>query len=157
MHMTKKIFLSCVILLGLAALLLGVPANLLSSGGQAPYHIVVLGDPHLPGKFLAEKEAVLRTINSWSDVALVVALGDICEDLGTEQEYAAARQFFDKLVKTICTDPGESRFYLCRYKNARRQKHQRVGSLKNKINWQYFRRPSGFRHYITVNWSGIIN
>jgi 3',5'-cyclic-AMP phosphodiesterase len=110
MNMTKKVFLSCVILFGLTGFLLGTPANLLSSGGQAPYHIVLLGDPHLPGKFLAEKEAVLRTINTWSDVALVVAMGDICEDLGTEQEYAAARQYFDKLVKPMVPVPGNHDF-----------------------------------------------
>jgi 3',5'-cyclic-AMP phosphodiesterase len=110
MHMAKKVFLSCVLLFGLVGFLLGAPANLLSSGGQVPYHIVLLGDPHLPGKFLAEKEAVLRTINAWSDVALVVALGDICQDLGTEQEYAAARQYFDKLVKPLVPIPGNHDF-----------------------------------------------
>jgi 3',5'-cyclic-AMP phosphodiesterase len=110
MHMAKKVFLSCVLVLGLVGFLLGAPANLLSSGGQVPYHIVLLGDPHLPGKFLAEKEAVLRTINAWSDVALVVALGDICQDLGTEQEYAAARQYFDKLVKPLVPIPGNHDF-----------------------------------------------
>jgi predicted MPP superfamily phosphohydrolase len=110
MHMAKRVFLSCVLLLGLAGFLLGAPANLLSSGDQAPSHIVLLGDPHLPGKFLAEKEAVLRTINAWSDVALVVALGDICEHLGTDQEYAAARQYFDKLAKPLVPIPGNHDF-----------------------------------------------
>lgn len=110
MRVTKKVFLSCVLLLGLAGFLLGAPADLLSAGGQAPYHIVLLGDPHLPGKFLAEKEAVLRTINTWPDVALVVALGDICEGLGTEPQYAAARQYFDKLVKPWVAIPGNHDF-----------------------------------------------
>lgn len=110
MNMTKKFFLSLFILAGLAALLLGVPANLLSSGGQTPYHLVVLGDPHIPGKFLTEKEAVIRTISSWSDVKLVVAVGDICEDLGTEKEYSAARQFFNKLAKTFVPIPGNHDF-----------------------------------------------
>jgi 3',5'-cyclic-AMP phosphodiesterase len=110
MEMAKKVFLSCVLLLALAGFLLGVPANLLAAGGQAPYHIVLLGDPHLPGKFLAQKEAVLRTINAWPDVALVVALGDICQDVGTEQEYAAARQYFGKLVKPLVPIPGNHDF-----------------------------------------------
>ncbi len=110
MNMAKKYFLSLVILVGLAALLLGVPANLLSSGGQTPYHLVVLGDPHIPGKFLKEKEAVIRTISSWSDVKLVVAVGDICEDVGTEKEYSAARQFFNKLAKPFVPIPGNHDF-----------------------------------------------
>ena len=99
-----------VIFLGLAAWLLGLPANLLAAGSQAPYHLVVLGDPHLPGKFLAEKEAVIRTINSWPDVKLVVAVGDICEDLGTPKEYAAAKQFFGKLTKPLVLIPGNHDF-----------------------------------------------
>jgi predicted MPP superfamily phosphohydrolase len=110
MQRAKRFFLSCVVLLGLAGFLLGAPADLLAAGGQVPYHIVLLGDPHLPGKFLAEKEAVLRTINAWPDVALVVALGDISEGLGTEPEYAAARQYFDKLVKPLVAIPGNHDF-----------------------------------------------
>jgi 3',5'-cyclic-AMP phosphodiesterase len=110
MNMTKKLFLPLGILIGLMALLLGAPAHLLSSGGQTPYHLVVLGDPHIPGKFLIEKEAVIRTINTWSDVKLVVAVGDICEDLGTDKEYSAARQFFSKLAKPFVPIPGNHDF-----------------------------------------------
>jgi predicted MPP superfamily phosphohydrolase len=110
MKIIKKVFLPLIILVGLVALLLGVPANLLSSGDQNPYHLVVLGDPHIPGKFLPEKEAVIRTINSWADVKLVVAVGDICEDLGTAKEYAAARQFFSKLAKPFMAIPGNHDF-----------------------------------------------
>jgi Icc protein len=62
-------------------------------------HIVVLGDPHLPGKHLSAKAQVIRTINAWNDVDLVVVVGDICEDLGTVDEYAAAKQFFADLQK----------------------------------------------------------
>ena len=64
-----------------------------------PYHLVVLGDPHLPGKFLPAKYRVLQTINSWADVDAVAVLGDICEDAGTAVEYAAAKQFFATLTK----------------------------------------------------------
>jgi predicted MPP superfamily phosphohydrolase len=96
--------------MGLAALWCGAPANLLASGVQTPYHLVVLGDPHLPGKFLIEKEAVLRTINTWSEVKLVVAMGDICQDVGTAKEYAAARQFFSKLTKPLVPVPGNHDF-----------------------------------------------
>ena len=64
-----------------------------------PYHLVVLGDPHLPGKFLPIKERVLQTINAWADVDAVAVLGDICEDAGTAVEYTAAKQFFAALTK----------------------------------------------------------
>jgi len=122
MNMTKKFFLPLVIVVGLALLWLGVPANLLSSGAQASYHLVVLGDPHIPGNFLTEKESVIRTINSWSDVKLVVAVGDICEDLGTVKEYSAARHFFNKLAKPFVPIPGNHDFIYSDFKapNGRR-------------------------------------
>lgn len=110
MQITKKLFLPIALLVGLTALLFSVPASLHSSGGQTPYHLVVLGDPHIPGKFLTEKEAVIRTINSWADVMLVVAVGDICEDLGTGKEYSAASQFFNKLAKPFVPIPGNHDF-----------------------------------------------
>lgn len=110
MQINKKLLLPIALLVGLTALLLSVPASLHSSGDQTPSHLVVLGDPHIPGKFLTEKEAVIRTINSWADVILVVAVGDICEDLGTEKEYAAASQFFHKLTKPFVGIPGNHDF-----------------------------------------------
>jgi predicted phosphodiesterase len=116
MNMAKKYFPPLVILVGLALLLFGFPANLVSSGGQAPYHLVVLGDPHIPGKFLTEKEAAVRTINSWPDVGMVVAVGDICEDLGTEKEYAAARKFFNQLTKPFVPIPGNHDFIYSDFK-----------------------------------------
>lgn len=110
MKAIKKFLPPCIFLVGLVAFLLGVPANLLSAGSHTPYHLVFLGDPHIPGKFLKEKEAVIRTINSWPDVKLVVAVGDICEDLGTKKEYAAARKFFGKLAKPWVLIPGNHDF-----------------------------------------------
>lgn len=62
-----------------------------------PHHLVILGDPHLPGRDVAKKEKVLQTINSWSDVEMVIAVGDICADLGTPEEFAFAKTFFNKL------------------------------------------------------------
>jgi predicted phosphodiesterase len=63
------------------------------------HHVVVLADPHLPGKYLAAKTAVLERVNGWADVERVVVLGDICEDRGTAEEYAFAKQFFSALRK----------------------------------------------------------
>lgn len=64
---------------------------------EQPHHLVILGDPHLPGRDVAKKEKVLRTINSWSDVEMVISVGDICADFGTDEEYAFAEKFFAKL------------------------------------------------------------
>ena len=66
------------------------------------YRLVILGDPHLPGKEVPAKEDTLKTINSWNDVDRVVVLGDICYGLGTRDEYAYARRFFSPLKKPVC-------------------------------------------------------
>jgi predicted MPP superfamily phosphohydrolase len=64
-------------------------------------HIVLLGDPHLPGKNIDKKEQLIETINQQSDVDFVVALGDICSQTGSEEEYAFAKRFFLKLHKPL--------------------------------------------------------
>ncbi|MBU1568315.1 MAG: metallophosphoesterase [Proteobacteria bacterium] len=61
------------------------------------HHVVILGDPHLPGRDIEKKEQVLEKINSWEDVEMVVAVGDICVDLGTNDEFEVAKTFFKKL------------------------------------------------------------
>jgi hypothetical protein len=75
----------------------GLPGAAACATDAGAVHVVVLGDPHLPGRHLASKRWVLQTINAWPDVALVVVMGDICEDRGTAEEYASAKQFFDAL------------------------------------------------------------
>ena len=68
---------------------------------KAPSHLVILGDPHLPGKNVPLKEKVINTINQWNDVTMVVAMGDVCEHRGTSEEYAFVKTFFDKLTKPL--------------------------------------------------------
>jgi Icc protein len=64
------------------------------------YHrIVVLYDLHLPGKNTAMKQQTMETINSWADVDMVVAGGDLCEHHGTVEEYAYAKKFLGQLNK----------------------------------------------------------
>jgi 3',5'-cyclic-AMP phosphodiesterase len=75
----------------------GLPEGPASAADSGAFHIVVLGDPHLPGRHLSSKQRVLKTINGWRDVDRVVVLGDICEDRGTSEEYEFARQFFAAL------------------------------------------------------------
>jgi 3',5'-cyclic AMP phosphodiesterase CpdA len=65
-----------------------------SAWGSDVPHLVLLGDPHLPGRHLPAKERVRETVNGWPEVTGVVALGDLCEDLGTAEEYAAVGEFF---------------------------------------------------------------
>ena len=71
----------------------------LHAGEKDTYRLVILGDPHLPGKEVPAKENVIKTINSWNDVDRVVVLGDICYGLGTSDEYAYAKRFFSQLKK----------------------------------------------------------
>ena len=70
------------------------------------HHLVILGDPHLPGNSLAEKEKVLARINTWDDVKAVVAVGDLCSLYGTEEEYAAAKAYFMQLQKPLLPIAG---------------------------------------------------
>lgn len=61
--------------------------------------LVILGDPHLPGRMIEKKEAVRETINSWEDVEMVIAVGDITSDYGSDEEYSAAKSFFSLFKK----------------------------------------------------------
>jgi 3',5'-cyclic-AMP phosphodiesterase len=62
-------------------------------------HIAVLSDLHLPGRILQQKEKAIDTLNTWSDLDMIVVLGDICEDHGSVEEYAFAKRFLGKLKK----------------------------------------------------------
>lgn len=64
-------------------------------------HLVILGDPHLPGDKIKIKEQVIATINTWDDVDMIIAVGDICKERGTDEEYTAAKEFFAKLKKPL--------------------------------------------------------
>lgn len=65
------------------------------------HHISVLGDPHLPGRHLAVKEGVIDTINNWEDVDEVVCVGDLCETVGTDAEFAAAKRYLSAFRKPL--------------------------------------------------------
>lgn len=72
----------------------------------AYHHLVILGDPHLPGNTLTAKEKVLAAINTWADAEAVAAVGDICALYGTGEEYAAAKAYFGQLTKPLFPIPG---------------------------------------------------
>lgn len=73
-------------------------------------HIVILGDPHIPGKHLDQKVQVLEQINQWSDLDSVVAIGDLCSQTGTEEEYDLVQAYFFKLTKPLYVITGNHDF-----------------------------------------------
>ncbi len=81
------------------------------AGRESFHHLVIVGDPHLPGRDLAKKEQVLATINGWADVEAVVAVGDICADFGTDEEFRAAKEFFSKLRKPLLPIAGNHDYF----------------------------------------------
>lgn len=76
----------------------------------ASTHIVILGDPHLPGKNPENKEKVIEHINQWKDVDMVVAMGDLCSKTGTVEEYAYVKAYFSKLTKPLSVITGNHDF-----------------------------------------------
>lgn len=91
----------------LKQLLFGLLTALSLYGGT---HIVVLGDPHLPGKHPQMKEEVLEHINEWKDVDMVVAMGDLCSKTGTVEEYTYVKTYFSKLKKSLSVITGNHDF-----------------------------------------------
>jgi 3',5'-cyclic AMP phosphodiesterase CpdA len=108
------------------------------------HHIVVLGDPHLPGKNLEGKEEVIKTINSWNDVEMVVAVGDICEDRGTPEEYAVAKTFFARLIKPFYPVVGNHDYIYADSPNAKGQR-QRGTDESRQLKLDRFRRTFGLK------------
>jgi 3',5'-cyclic-AMP phosphodiesterase len=108
----RKSFLQTFIVI---CLLIFIPfgyGELMSAKAEnAFHHLVILGDPHLPGRNIKLKEKVLAKINSWNDVEMVVAVGDICAEFGTDAEYTAAGKFFGKLRKPFFPITGNHDFY----------------------------------------------
>jgi len=91
----------------LKQLLFGLLTALSLYGGT---HIVVLGDPHLPGKHPQMKEEILEHINEWKDVDMVVAMGDLCSKTGTVEEYTYIKTYFAKLKKPLSVITGNHDF-----------------------------------------------
>jgi Icc protein len=98
------------------------------------YHLVILGDPHLPGRNISEKENVIKTINSWDDVDRVVALGDICSELGTTNELKYAKEFFSQLQKPLLVIAGNHDYVYDDYLNSQGKiKRGSSGSQHHKL------------------------
>ena len=104
-------FLKSAVLSALFCIALAACAKPVDETANVYHHLVILGDPHLPGRDIEKKEQVLTTINSWDDVEMVVAVGDICADLGTDDEYQAAKTFFNKLYAPFFPIAGNHDYF----------------------------------------------
>lgn len=77
---------------------------------QPLHHIVILGDPHLPGKKMEKKVSVLQTINTWKEIDAVVAIGDLCSQTGTLEEYETVKSYFSTLAHPLYPITGNHDF-----------------------------------------------
>ena len=100
-NMVGSILKSTVILVLFFALLPLAPACGAQASNKGYHHLVLLTDLHLPGEAIAAKEQAIDTINSWQDADMVVALGDLCQERGTNEEYDAVKVFFSRLKKPL--------------------------------------------------------
>ncbi len=119
----------------LTLLLLAAPGETgnLQAAPEGPYHgIALIGDPHLPGRNLASKEELIRTIGSWDDVERVVVLGDICKETGTAAEYSFAKKFFGRLGKPLRLIAGNHDYIYEDEMNSEGRKVQASPALRRK-------------------------
>lgn len=118
------LFVVSVVLSGL------MPAN---ASENEYHHIVILGDPHLPGNNMEVKKQVIETVNSWKDAEMVVAVGDICEESGSNDEYGAAKEFFAKLKKPFFPIPGNHDFIYSWFKKGTKSVRGGAGTRDEKL------------------------
>lgn len=66
------------------------------------YHrIVILSDVHLPGNNLQAKENAFHAIASWTDVDLVVVIGDLLSNGGTAEQLSFAERSLGRFGKQL--------------------------------------------------------
>ena len=111
---------------------------------KAHHHIVIFGDPHLPGKHLDSKKRVVETVNSWTDVDMVVAVGDLCEDLGTTVEFGAVKDFFATLKKPLHPIVGNHDYIYADNLNVKGKRY-RASSESSEAKLLMFRETFGLR------------
>jgi hypothetical protein len=92
--------------------------------------IVLMGDPHLPGRHLSLKQKVIEDINSWPDVAFVACVGDLCATFGTVAELEFASGFFSGLQKPFFTTIGNHDNYYSDSGFVRASKEERLKKIE---------------------------
>jgi 3',5'-cyclic-AMP phosphodiesterase len=95
------------------------------------HHLVILGDPHLPGKNIEIKKQVIENINKWKDVDMVVAVGDLCEDRGTSDEYGAVKDFFATLKWPLFPVVGNHDYLYADSLNAKGKRYKAVAETRD--------------------------
>jgi len=114
MQLARRLLLPNALLLAVLTAVAGWAAEI------PPTHVVVIGDPHLPGRNLAAKQALIDRINGWDDVALVVVVGDVCESTGTSREYRVVGEFFRRVQKPLVAVTGNHDYvYTAPWKSGR--------------------------------------
>jgi 3',5'-cyclic-AMP phosphodiesterase len=120
----KQLFISILFLLCSIVLSSTETVTAVSAAEKAYRHLVIIGDPHLPGNYLESKKKVLETINSWSDVDSVVAVGDLCEDRCTHEELSAVKVFFTGLKQPFLPIVGNHDYLYDDSLNAKGKRHK---------------------------------
>ncbi|MBF0406010.1 MAG: metallophosphoesterase [Candidatus Riflebacteria bacterium] len=81
--------------------------EVLSDSVQKGYcHILMLADPHFPGRIHEKKKQVLKTASTWNDIDFAAVLGDICDICGDTSEYKASLDFLKLLKKPLIPISG---------------------------------------------------
>ena len=109
-----------------------------------PYHIVILGDPHLPGRNLETKEGVIDTINGWDDIDEVIVVGDVCKTTGTAEEYQQVARFFSRLRKKLTVVNGNHDYaFATKGSDSAHHKFQMAGAEERKKKLDRFKKTFG--------------
>ena len=121
------------------------PVAVSVGASEKPYHhLVILGDPHLPGNHIGFKSKAIETINSWSDVEMVVAVGDLCEDRCTNEEYGAVKTFFAGLKIPLLPIAGNHDYLYDDGLNAKGKRHK-AGTETREAKLRTFRELFGLK------------
>jgi hypothetical protein len=100
-EMSRRTFLEGALATGLGVVVAGCTSGIKTDASKGYHQIVVLSDVHVPGNILPIKEKALETINSWNDVDMVAATGDLVATGGSPEQFAAAKKYFGNLNKPL--------------------------------------------------------
>ena len=127
----KPFFISFLLFLCSTFLSHAEPVTTVRAAEKAYQHLVILGDPHLPGNYLESKKKAIETINSWNDVDTVVAVGDLCEDRCTHEELGAVKTFFTGLKQPFLPIVGNHDYLYDDRLNAKGKRHKAGADIRD--------------------------